>query len=112
MPSGDVERTLLASERTYLAWWRTGIAALAAGSRSAGSCLRSSRATPGRYVALGATLAAAGIFAIVMGSSATELERAIREGREPDSGDMVMLAMAVVGVGVGFGCLLLVILAP
>ena len=29
MTSGDLERTRLANERTYLAWWRTGIAALA-----------------------------------------------------------------------------------
>jgi uncharacterized membrane protein YidH (DUF202 family) len=29
--SGDTERTRLANERTYLAWWRTGIAGVAAG---------------------------------------------------------------------------------
>ena len=26
MADGDAERTRLANERTYLAWWRTGIA--------------------------------------------------------------------------------------
>ena len=29
--SGEVHRTQLAHERTYLAWWRTGLAGIAAG---------------------------------------------------------------------------------
>jgi uncharacterized membrane protein YidH (DUF202 family) len=29
MSNGDVERTRLSSERTQLAWWRTGLAAMA-----------------------------------------------------------------------------------
>jgi uncharacterized membrane protein YidH (DUF202 family) len=28
MPGDEVERTRLASERTQLAWWRTGLAAI------------------------------------------------------------------------------------
>ena len=31
MASGEVHRTQLAHERTYLAWWRTGLAGIAAG---------------------------------------------------------------------------------
>jgi uncharacterized membrane protein YidH (DUF202 family) len=39
MASGEVHRTRLAHERTYLAWWRTGLAAGIAAGFGIGSVL-------------------------------------------------------------------------
>ena len=74
MASGDMERTRLANERTYLAWWRTGIAV-------SGSAV--GRVGPGvdrgpDFVAVGAALAAAGLLALVYGARRSPLPRARR----------------------------------
>lgn len=78
-------RTRLASERTELAWWRTGLTALAvalAVGRVVPSLSSSSQRWP--YVVAGACFALYGIAAIGYGSARrATVERALAEGRFP-----------------------------
>ncbi len=113
MTSGDLERTRLANERTYLAWWRTGIAALAAGFAIGRIVPEVVDGSSWPYVALGATLAVAGLLAIAYGIVRyRELEAALREERAPRTGDGVVIVLAAVGIAVGVASILLVLLAP
>lgn len=113
MPSGDAERTRLANERTYLAWWRTGIAALAAGF-AVGRVVPEvvgGRSWP--YVALGTALTAAGLLAFVYGAVRyRELAAALREGREPRHRDTALLVLAAIGIATAAVSIVLVLLAP
>jgi putative membrane protein len=113
MASGEVHRTRLAHERTYLAWWRTGLAGIAAGFAVGRVLPEVVGGANWPYVALGAVLSAAGLatmlFAIV---HYRELQAALREEREPRTGDGFVLALAAVGVGVGAASVLLVLFAP
>jgi len=96
MADGDAERTRLANERTYLAWWRTGV---------------EGQSWP--YVAVGAALTATGVLAFVYGAVRyRELDAALREGREPAPHDGAVLVLAAIGVAAGIASILLVLIAP
>jgi inner membrane protein YidH len=113
MPNGDLERTLLASERTYLAWWRTGVAALAAGFAVGRIVPEVVDGTDWPYIALGAGLVAAGLVAIVYGLARwRELDEALREGRQPRTAGKVILAMTAIGLAIGLASILLVLFSP
>ena len=86
MADGDAERTRLANERTHLAWWRTGIAGIAAG-------FAVGRIVPEvwPYVAVGSALTATGVLAFVYGA---------------------VLVLAAIGVEAGIASILLVLIAP
>jgi putative membrane protein len=111
--SGEVHRTQLAHERTYLAWWRTGLAGIAAGFAVGRVLPEVVGGTNWPYVALGTALAASGLAAMVYGIvHYQELQAALRAEREPRTGEGFLLALAVVGIGVGAVAVLLVLLAP
>ena len=113
MASGEVHRTELAHERTYLAWWRTGLAGIAAGFAIGRVLPEVVGGTNWPYVALGTALAACGLAAMVFGIvHYRELQAALREGRESHTGDAFVLALAAVGIAVGVASVLLVLLAP
>ena len=113
MAGGDTERTRLANERTYLAWWRTGIAGVAAGFAVGRVVPEVVEGTSWPYVAVGAALTAAGLLAFVYGTLRyRELDAALREGREPARRDTALLVLAAVGVAAGVASLVLVLLAP
>jgi inner membrane protein YidH len=113
MIDGDKQRTRLANERTYLAWWRTGIAALAAGFAIGRIVPEVVGGTSWPYIALGTALAAAGLVAIGYGVVRyRELDAALREDREPSAGDAVLLVLAGTGIAVGIASILLVLFAP
>jgi putative membrane protein len=113
MVSGDTERTRLANERTYLAWWRSGIAALAAGFAIGRIVPEVVDGSSWPYVALGAALVGAGVVAIASGLVRfRELDAALRQGREPRTSDAVLVVLAGVGIAVGIVSILLVLLAP
>jgi putative membrane protein len=84
--SGDrveaTRRTRLANERTYLAWWRTGLAAFAV-SLGAGRLVPAVAGGPqGLYSALGILFGALGIMLIAYGRwRGQEVDDAISEGR-------------------------------
>jgi putative membrane protein len=113
MALGEVHRTRLAHERTYLAWWRTGLAGIAAGFAVGRVLPEVVGGTNWPYVALGTGLAASGLAAMVYGIvHYRELQAALLEDREPHTGEGFLLALAAVGIAVGAASVLLVILAP
>jgi putative membrane protein len=112
MPEDDVtRRTLLASERTYLAWWRTGLTAFAV-SLAAGQIVPALTDDPRwPYTLIGAAFALLGIgFTYVAYAREREVGRALREGGYAPPSDRLLSGLTVVGVVLGIA-LLLVILA-
>ena len=103
-------RTRLANERTYLAWWRTGLAAIAVGV-GAGKVvplLGNSNQVQWPYTVAGAGFTAMGVLCIVFGLvRQREVERALARGEfaPPDNG--MVLALTILGAA--FGLLLLVV---
>ena len=113
MASGEVHRTQLLHERTYLAWWRTGLAGIAAGFAIGRVLPEVVGGTNWPYIALGTALSASGLAAMVYGIvHYRELQAALREDRESRTGEGFLLALAAVGIVVGAASVLLVLLAP
>jgi len=113
MESGEAQRMRLAHERTYLAWWRTGLAGIAAGFAVGRVLPEIVGGTNWPYIALGTLLAAAGLATMVYGIvHYRELQAALREDREPDISEGFLLALAAVGIVVGAASVVLVLLAP
>ena len=106
----DTRRTYLANERTELAWWRTGLTALAV-SLGVGRLIPELGAGPNwPYVVIGAGYAVLGTGFIVYGSWR---ERAVR--RAIDRGDFaypdarVFAGLAALAVLLGIATFLLVV---
>jgi putative membrane protein len=112
-PRDFTRRTLLANERTYLAWWRTGVTALAA-------ALGTARLVPELsnvkhdwpYTLLGVGFALIGVVCFGYGHvRRVAVDRAVREGRFADLSDVVTLGITVAGVVLGAALLVLIIVA-
>ena len=103
-------RTLLASERTELAWWRTGLTALAvalAVGRVVPGLYRSSQRWP--YMVIGICFAVYGVAVIAYGSyRRRSVENALAEGRFPSSPRLAHSAL--VGGGILLGLLTVVLI--
>jgi putative membrane protein len=101
--TGDAtRRTHLANERTYLAWWRTGITALAA-SVGVGRIVPSLIHQPRwPYAILGAGYALIGIGAIAYAfRRQREVREAVERGRFSHPEERVLLLMSAAGVVLG-----------
>jgi putative membrane protein len=115
-PSGNVpedatRRTHLANERTYLAWWRTGLGSLAAGVGAGRIVPALTGGTRWPYAIAGAGFALLGILCIGYGylrhrDVQTALERG--EFRPPD--DRVLAALTVGGTLLGLLVVALVVI--
>jgi putative membrane protein len=96
-------RTLLASERTELAWWRTGLTALAvalAVGRVVPELSDSSARWP--YVGVGVCFGLYGLAVFAYGSYRRQsVERALGEGRFPDPPRYAHGALVAGGVILG-----------
>jgi putative membrane protein len=103
-PIGDASRrTRLANERTQLAWWRTGLTALAVGL-AIGRVLPELAADlePWPYVALGVGFALYGVLLIWYGGvRAAEVDRAVGEGRFAAPMPWISSALGAIGIGLG-----------
>jgi putative membrane protein len=103
-PAGDASRrTRLASERTQLAWWRTGLTALAVGL-AVGRLLPELAVDVVQwpYVALGAGFALYGVLLIWYGGvRAAEVDRAVAEGGYAASETWISSALGAIGIGLG-----------
>ena len=105
-------RTYLASERTELAWWRTGLTALAV-ALGVGRVVPEldSSATRWPYVVAGVGFALWGILAIGYGSAnRVATETALKEGRFREAPPWPLKTLAVGGIGLGLLTALLILL--
>jgi len=102
-------RTRLANERTYLAWWRTGLTAFAVSIGSGKLVPELSSGTNWPYTAIGIGFAILGVFCSAYGFRRhREVEQAIDRGEfEPPDDRMVLILSAL---GVGLGLLLVIVL--
>ena len=107
--AGDAtRRTRLANERTYLAWWRTGLTAFAVsiGSGKLVPALASGATWP--YTAIGIGFAAIGVFCSAYAFwRYREVEDAISRGEFVGPGEGLALLS---GLGAVLGALLVVVL--
>jgi putative membrane protein len=108
--AGDpTRRTRLANERTYLAWWRTGLTAFAVsiGAGKLVPALATGATWP--YIAIGIGFAIVGVFCVGYAFwRYREVEEAVSRGEfaPPDERLVALLS----GVGAALGLLLVVVL--
>jgi putative membrane protein len=107
-------RTLLANERTYLAWWRTGLTTLAV----ALACARvvpdlSDTSTTWPYTVVGAGFAVLGVICIAYGERRrVAVNNAIRRGEFAEIGSGMALLLTAAGVGLGAAITVLILVNP
>lgn len=105
-------RTLLANERTELAWWRTGLTALAV-ALGVGRVVPELNHTSLRwpYVVAGVGFALWGILALSYGSARrTAVDRVLESGRFPEPPRWALRALAGGGVALGLLTAVLILL--
>jgi putative membrane protein len=102
-------RTRLANERTYLAWWRTGLTALAV-SVGAGRLVPALTDGPRwPYVALGIAYGILGIVFIAYGFRRLHaVEQAVSRGEWASPDERLTAALTILGVLVGVATVLVV----
>lgn len=110
--AGDAtRRTHLANERTYLAWWRTGLTALASGVAIGRLVPSVTHQTRWPYAVLGAGFTLVGIVAIAYGLVRQRaVDEAVKRGEFAYPRDDVLVALTAAGVvlGVALGVLVIV----
>src|SRR3954467_6639196 len=91
---GPSRRTVLAAERTWLAWWRTGIAVAGAAIAIGGLIPRLGDGSRTAYVVLGAFYAAlaAAIFAVAFRRH-RQVTEALLEGRDVSNGEPYIVGL-------------------
>jgi inner membrane protein YidH len=105
-------RTYLAGERTQLAWWRTGLTALAV-ALGVGRVVPELAGTTARwpYVVAGVGFAIWGVFALGYGTAnRAAMQRALREGRFHEGNPRALQALTISGIGLGLLTALLILL--
>jgi putative membrane protein len=105
-------RTYLAGERTQLAWWRTGLTALAV-ALGVGRVVPEldPSATKWPYVVAGVGFALWGILAIGYGTAhRTAIDKALDEGRFLEPAPWPLRTLAAGGIGLGLLTALLILL--
>lgn len=103
-------RTYMAGERTQLAWWRTGLTALAV-ALGVGRVVPEldHRATRWPYVVAGVGFALWGILALAYGTANREaIQRALREGRFHEGPTWPLRTLTVAGIALGLLTALLI----
>jgi putative membrane protein len=105
-------RTYLAGERTQLAWWRTGLTALAV-ALGVGRVVPELSGNGARwpYVIAGVGFALWGIFAVAYGTASREaMEKALREGRFREAPTWPLRTLTVAGIALGLLTAILILL--
>jgi putative membrane protein len=106
-------RTRLAAERTWLAWWRSGIAAATAAVGVGGvvPSLVDGERTP--YVVLGAGYAVlAGIIFVAAALRQRQVGRALDAGAYAELGERAVLGLTVVAAVLALGTLAVIVAQP
>ncbi len=102
-------RTHLANERTYLAWWRSGLTAFAVGVGYGKLVPGLTDVTQWPYEVAGVCFALLGTTFIVYGAHRQrQIESALARGEFSYSDSRVMLALTLVGVALGLFSVVLV----
>ena len=102
-------RTRLANERTYLAWWRSGLTALAVSFGAGKLVPELSDGAEWPFQAVGVAFGALGIAFIAYGyARGRAVERALDRGTYAPLSDRAAFALCVTGVLLGIATLLLV----
>jgi putative membrane protein len=110
--AGDAtRRTRLANERTYLAWWRTGLTAFAV-SLGAGKLVPAlTDETRWPYVAVGIGFALLGVVFVAYGfRRMRDVDAAIARGEYARPDERVMGFLAAAGIALGLALLVIVAL--
>lgn len=110
--AGDAtRRTRLANERTYLAWWRTGLTAFAV-SLGAGKLVPAlTDGTRWPYVVVGVGFALLGVVFVAYGFRRQRLvERAVARGEYARPDERLLAALTAAGILLGFALLMIVVL--
>jgi putative membrane protein len=95
-------RTRLANERTYLAWWRTGLATMAVAIGVGRLLPAVTKGDTWPYAALGVAFAALGVILIAYGfKRLREVEQNISQGSYAPPGDRMMFFITAAGVVLG-----------
>jgi putative membrane protein len=95
-------RTHLASERTYLAWWRTGLTALTVGIGAGRIVPALTSGATWPYTIVGAGYAVLGVVCIVYAAwRRREVEEALARGDFVRSDDRVIALMTILGALLG-----------
>jgi putative membrane protein len=104
---GDASRrTLLAVERTYLAWWRTGLTAFAVALGAGKVVPELTRGRTWPFALIGAGFAVSGLICIVYAERRRrEVERAARAGEYVSANTAVTTLLVVIGVVLGLALL-------
>ena len=106
-------RTRLANERTYLAWWRTGLTSIAV-------CIGLGRIVPGvthvtkwPYELVGAGYGVLGVaFMVLAQHRIRAVESALDRGEFARLDDRLMFMLLGAGAVLGVGAIVLVVFAP
>jgi len=105
-------RTRLANERTYLAWWRTGLTALAVGVGIGKLLPQHSDAAHWPFQAVGVGFGVLGLLLLVVGLQRTRaVEDALDRGGFAPVSPQLLALLAAVGLVLGLAVIALVIFA-
>jgi putative membrane protein len=109
--AGDAtRRTRLANERTYLAWWRTGLTAFAVSFGSGKLVPALTDQTSWPYVVVGVGFALLGVAFVAYGFVRQRMvERAIARGEYVRPDERLLGLLTAVGILLGFALLAIVV---
>jgi putative membrane protein len=110
MAEDATRRTYLANERTYLAWWRTGVTCLAVsfGAGRIVPALNNHARWP--YAVVGAGFALLGVAFMWFGARRhREIHAAVQRGEFAELDDRITNALTAAGAVLGIGVLILVL---
>jgi putative membrane protein len=106
-------RTRLANERTYLAWWRTGLTSIAVSLAAGRVVPQLAHKTAWPYEIVGGGFAVLGVACIVNAyQREREIDRALREGRFATMDPRSTMILTAFGVVLGVLTLGLIVVNP
>ena len=109
--AGDaLRRTRLANERTYLAWWRTGLTSLAVGLAAGKLVPELSSGSTWPFEVVGAAFALVGVGLIAFSYvRQKQVEEAVSRGEYAPLSPGASLAVAIVGVILGLATIAVIL---
>jgi inner membrane protein YidH len=106
-------RSRLANERTYLAWWRTGLTTLAVSLGAGRLVPELSGGVRWPFEVVGVVFAAVGVLFMLYGYRRhRDVDEALSRGVDAPLPGRASLAFAGIGAALGFATILLVLIHP